>query len=82
MREALSTDPRDKLYAALGLCEAHARQAGDRAERRLLLVDYESSIQDVYSNLVRFIVLSTKRLSVSFHCLERSEYVQRSWTPD
>jgi hypothetical protein len=47
-----------------------------------LIIDYSKSVEDVYSSLVRLIVLTTKRLDVLSLCWQRSCHVERTWTLD
>lgn len=61
-RRLEATDPRDKLYAFLGM------SSEDVADEPLLQVDYNSSVADVYTNLAMFFF---QRLM----CLDALEFV-------
>jgi len=83
LRDQLATDPRDKVYAALGLAQVYGQSDHSRVYNSdVLIVDYTASIQSVYSSLVKSLVESTKRLNVLLACSGRSFYIDRSWTPD
>lgn len=81
MREA--TNPRDKLYAIVGLLEdLNERTSSKDFAYEELVIDYSANVQDVYSSIVRSMVLATKQLFILGACLRRSGLVTRSWTPD
>jgi Heterokaryon incompatibility protein (HET) len=83
LRHANATDPRDKVYAVLGLAESLSQNKGFRMyDVDSLIVDYSKPIQDIYSSLVKSLAISTKRLGVLLACCSRSHQVNRSWTPD
>lgn len=54
----------------------------DRLNFSELIVDYNRSVEDVYSSLVSFMVYATKSLNVLSLCYGRSSQVRRTWTPD
>jgi hypothetical protein len=83
LRDRFATDPRDKVYAALGLAQVYGQNDHSRVDNsNVLIVDYTASIQSVYSSLVKSLVESTKRLDVLLACSDRSFCIDRSWTPD
>lgn len=47
-----------------------------------LIVDYEATVEDVYSSLVRLLISSSKRLDILSLCFRRSSNVRRTWTFD
>jgi len=82
LRYANATDPRDKVYAALGLAESFNQNANSRIyDSDSLIVDYRRPIGEVYASLVKSLVTSTKRLDVLLACCSR-RYVKQTWTPD
>lgn len=95
IRQTKASDPRDKIYSILGLLEdssSSGRLVG--LDQDALIVDYNTSVQDVYSSLVQSIVLGTRRLGIlsacewrrkcetGRECENKNELVSRSWTPD
>jgi hypothetical protein len=61
-RRSLCTEPRDRVYAILGLLPAH--------ERVLFPVDYTTSVKEVFTNVVENILTATDRLDIiraTFH---------------
>jgi len=78
-RYAEATNPRDKVYAVYGLFEA---ETWSGYNPRAFVVDYSASVQDVFSNLAKALIASSRRLNVLLACGKRSELVTRSWTPD
>ncbi|KAH9224403.1 hypothetical protein DL95DRAFT_452172 [Leptodontidium sp. 2 PMI_412] len=83
IRQSTSTDPRDKVYATLGMLGFHHGPSGVPViQLGELIVDYDTPVQDVYSSVVAEIILQTKRLNVLLACSERGPLVNRTWTPD
>jgi hypothetical protein len=83
LRNTNVTDPRDKVYGALGLTESSGQSECPREyDVDALIVDYTKPVQDIYSSLVKSLVICTKRIDVLLACCDRSLHVQRSWTPD
>ncbi|TVY52582.1 Heterokaryon incompatibility protein 6 OR allele, partial [Lachnellula suecica] len=78
-RYAEATNSRDKVYAVYGLFEAEQWSGYDP---KAFLVDYNASVQDVFSSLVKTLVVSSKKLNVLMACGNRTSLVQRTWTPD
>ena len=78
-----SSDPRDKVYAVLGLLDDSNKEGQVPITRsKSLIIDYNATVEDVYSSLVRAIVESSERLGILSACTKRSELITRSWTPD
>jgi hypothetical protein len=83
LRPKLATDPRDKVYAALRLARSYWQNDLSSAyDLDFLIIDYNASIQNVYSSLVKSLVTSSKRPNVLLACGERTYSVSQSWTPD
>jgi hypothetical protein len=83
LRGTNATDPRDKVYGALGLTESFGQNECPRVyDVDAMIVDYTQPVQDIYSSLVKSLVICTKRIDVLLACCDRSHHVQRSWTPD
>lgn len=84
VREVASTDPRDKVYGTLGLLKSRPEASGvPGSHPDGLIIDYQATVQDVYSSVVAELILRTKRL----HLLllggeDRGPLVHRTWTPD
>ena len=69
------TDPRDKIFALLGLAEP--------TERSLFKADYNKSTAQVYIEFVKMVVETGKRLDVLAFCnMHRKTPGLPSWTPD
>jgi hypothetical protein len=83
IRARQATNPLDKIYSVLGLVQ-DLQGNGDSEDATLdaLIVDYRASVEDVYSSLVRAIVVKTKNLRILAACTTRGPLIQRSWTPD
>jgi hypothetical protein len=47
-----------------------------------LIIDYDASVEDIYSSLVRYMVPAMANLNNLSLCHQRSTHVKRSWTPD
>jgi hypothetical protein len=82
-RQAIATDPRDKIYSLLGLAEELFDGHIPDLSTSALIIDYRATVEDVYSSLVRAVVEATQRLDILGLC-SRSEHgrIQRTWTPD
>jgi hypothetical protein len=82
-RFAKSSDPRDKVYAFLGL--ADKRLAPFRTHPKALVPDYNLSVQDIYTETARLLLLSHGNLSLLSHVQDPS-LTQipdlPSWAPD
>jgi len=82
-RNRQATNPLDKIYSVLGLVLAlQGQEEPEDAAINALIVDYTASIEDVYSSLVRAIVVKTKSLHVLGACTRRGPLIQRTWIPD
>jgi hypothetical protein len=83
IRNRQATNSLDKIYSVLGLVLAlHGQEEPENAALDALIVDYRASIEDVYSSLVRAIVVKTKSLHVLGACTRRGPLIERTWTPD
>jgi hypothetical protein len=78
-----TSDPRDKIYSALGLFQKYF---GMRVLDPLpagLFVDYSAPIQAVFSTFMKWIVECTKKLHIFiFWSGPHSNHVKVSWCPD
>lgn len=82
-RFSKSTDPRDKVYAFLGL--ASSRMAPFRTNPTVLTPDYNMSVQEVYLETAKAILATCRNLSLLSHVEDAS--IRRttglpSWVPD
>lgn len=72
------SDPRDMVYAHLGLC--------DNAIQSTIPVDYDRSIADLYEHVARIHITSCRSLYILFHVEEIQPEHRRpglpSWVPD
>ncbi|EPE31911.1 hypothetical protein GLAREA_11993 [Glarea lozoyensis ATCC 20868] len=77
-----STNPRDKIYAILGLRRDGIKELSALAE--LLRVDYTKSEQQVYQDAARYIIESQQRLDICCGQPLTSKGVEDlpSWVPD
>lgn len=78
-----STDPRDKVYAFLGLSDQDKPPLKDPTT--LIRPDYSISVQEVYLKLTRAMLLSSKNLGVLCHVQDKSTTSISglpSWVPD
>jgi hypothetical protein len=82
-KNSIATDPRDRIYAIVGLAkELYNGELGD-FDPNILLFDYAASVEDVYSSFVKSVVTATKRIDIlGFGHQERKTNVRRTWTPD
>lgn len=73
-----ASNPRDKVYGILGL----ANESHQEAELEAIVPDYEKSVVEVYSELVKTLVLNTGRLDILRFCtrLRRMDGLP-SWAP-
>jgi hypothetical protein len=72
-RHSCCTDPRDKIYAQLGIASAE----------KPLSPDYDSSVYDVYTKFVQYVVMRTRNLDII--CNNQREvntFSLPSWVPD
>jgi hypothetical protein len=93
-RDQEATDPRDKIYALLGLFERsqlpsilaevdlwEGEKRAPNFEEGTLVVDYGRSVEDVYASVVCAVVRATGNLDVISACQGPSGF-GRSWVPD
>lgn len=82
-RFSKSSDPRDKIYAFLGL--ADRRMAPFRSQPNALTPNYNLSVQEVYTDAARVLLTSYRNLSLLSHVEDpSSRRVPNlpSWVPD
>ncbi|KAH4169655.1 hypothetical protein HBI70_136960 [Parastagonospora nodorum] len=82
-RFSKSSDPRDKVYAFLGL--ADRTKIPFRHHPSVLIPDYNRSVQDVYTETARVLLNSHKELSLLSHVEDHSSRRIEglpSWVPD
>ena len=82
-RYSKSTDPRDKVYAFLGL--ANSKMAPFHTNPTAITPDYKLSVQQVYMQTAKALLKSYGNLSVLSHVEDAS--IRRitglpSWVPD
>ncbi|KAI0505832.1 heterokaryon incompatibility protein-domain-containing protein [Xylaria bambusicola] len=77
-RKKLTADPRDKVFAVLGILPEHIR--------RRFPLDYNASIKEVYTNVVAFLLNQTRRVDVIceniYFPIHISNIKLPSWVPD
>jgi hypothetical protein len=80
----IAKDPRDKIYAFLGLAEEVFGGAPADFASKTLILNYSATVEDVYSSFVRAVVEATKRLDILGTCYREKEsgHVRRTWTTD
>jgi len=80
---ASATDPRDKIYAFLGLSEEMYDKPLNINFSKLI-IDYNSSVVDVYTSFVQAVVTRTKRLDILGCCMSKhgTNSGGKSWVPD
>jgi hypothetical protein len=80
----IATDPRDMIYAFLGLAEEIFGGAPADFASKTLILNYSATVEDVYSSFIRAVVEATKRLDILGTCYREKEsgYVRRTWTTD
>ncbi|KAE9369160.1 HET-domain-containing protein [Stipitochalara longipes BDJ] len=70
-----ASDPKDRIYALIGLSSA-------RNDSRFV-VDYSASVRQVYINVVRYILVSSKKLDIICSYMRgNNEFDLPSWVPD
>lgn len=93
-RDQKATDPRDKIYALLGLfeksqlpeklAEVDGWEGDNRPpnfDRTMLTADYRASVDDVYTAAVKAVVSATGCLDIICAC-QGPRGLRRTWTPD
>ncbi|KAL2065722.1 hypothetical protein VTL71DRAFT_3392 [Oculimacula yallundae] len=82
-RTSQSTDPRDRIYASIGLAEDLSQDLTTEFNYDHIIFNYAATTEDVYSSFVKAVVSTTKRLDILGLCnAEWSTIVSRTWTPD
>jgi hypothetical protein len=77
MRPRFASDPRDKVYALLGLHSNIPNQAAP------IIPQYDVDLNELYSQIVSYNIASTKNLEVLGHAMESNlEHQLPSWVPD
>ncbi|KAE8446243.1 hypothetical protein EG329_012329 [Mollisiaceae sp. DMI_Dod_QoI] len=79
IRGSSATDPRDKIYSALGLAGQDGRSGYDPS---LLIIDYAVDVPSIFSSLVESVVSASKDLTVLSACGAKSELTNSTWVPD
>jgi hypothetical protein len=82
-RFSASTDPRDKIYAFLGL--ADKRMSPFRTQPNALKPDYNMSVEKVYTETARVLLTASGSLSLLSHVQDHSQTRVPnlpSWVPD
>lgn len=75
-----ATEPRDKVFAILGFLDTSEE---DRRFKFPVQLDYEISVEDVYSNIVKGLISVTSRLEILRSCsVTNGPLISRTWTPD
>ncbi|KAH7087852.1 heterokaryon incompatibility protein-domain-containing protein [Paraphoma chrysanthemicola] len=81
MRPRLATNPRDKVFAIMGLLRGDRRDLG-------IVPDYTASVSDVYCTTATAIIRGTDSLDILSHCVDENEDEEDeelclpSWIPD
>jgi hypothetical protein len=82
-RNILATDPKDRIYAFVGLAKELFDGGPADFLSTALIINYSATVEDVYSSFVRGIVKATNRLDILGACYrEQKGFVRRTWTPD
>lgn len=82
-RDKLATDPRDKVYAFIGLADTKTSVCGSPATT--ICPDYELPVQDVYTRLMAQLLLAHRDLHMLSHVQDPSLTKLEglpSWVPD
>jgi hypothetical protein len=74
--ESLCSNPRDKVYALLGISLPYHGIELD--------ISYSVSVSQVYSNVAQYIICGSKRLDILLFCnrFRSDQYTLPSWIPD
>jgi hypothetical protein len=76
-------DPRDKVFSVLGLLEGMNDEPNFGGYGLpALKIDYSDTVMDVFSSVVKAVVLTTGKLDILGAANQRGPYVTRTWTPD
>ncbi|KAK5652674.1 hypothetical protein OQA88_10268 [Cercophora sp. LCS_1] len=84
-RPCQATDPRDKIYAALGVAKAGLPYAMIKAQLDKIVPDYRASVASVYTDAVRIMLASAGNLRILSHVQDKSHSKTPnlpSWVPD
>jgi hypothetical protein len=82
-RSTTATDPRDKVYAILGLVNSLCEHTGHLSyDSRKLIIDYKTSVEEVYESVVKTVVLQTGCLEILWSCGPTTSLIRKSWVPD
>lgn len=82
-RDKLATDPRDKVYAFIGLADTKTEVCGSPASS--IRADYELPVQDVYTRVMAQLLLANRDLHLLSHVQDQSLTKLEglpSWVPD
>ncbi|KAG8162242.1 hypothetical protein KVR01_008007 [Diaporthe batatas] len=82
-RDKLATDPRDKVYAFIGLADTKTEVCGSPASS--IRPDYELPVQDVYTRVMAQLLLANRDLHLLSHVQDPSLTKLEglpSWVPD
>lgn len=74
-----STDPRDKVFALLGL------QTGDSEGERYYIPDYSKSVHEVFREITQWVITQSQSLAMLYmvhDCTHRHTSLLPSWVPD
>jgi hypothetical protein len=79
LRNRNSSDPRDKIFAALGMINGHGNEIG-------ILPDYQSPVEDIYTRTAASILIAAENLDILGVCSTNqhgnSTLGLSSWVPD
>jgi hypothetical protein len=81
LRPRLASDPRDKVYALVGISDLH----GESSEGRTLTIDYSQSVAEVYTQVTHAIIKhdATSDTNVIWSARQRNNHPGwPSWVPD
>ena len=94
-RGCLASNLRDKIYAFIGLwidapatSEKIGGEAEDQTYRPAPLVDYSSSVEEVYTRFAHWILDNTQSLQLLHHCqpvfssISMTKTMRPTWVPD
>ncbi|KAJ4413571.1 hypothetical protein N0V82_008467 [Gnomoniopsis sp. IMI 355080] len=77
-REKMCSDPKDKVFSVLGILHRDIRED--------FTVDYRSSVKDIYTDVVDYLLTTTERLDVICESIHFPVYINSfnlpTWVPD
>jgi len=83
IRQADLSEPREKIFAILGIMDYLNKRFKHLAyNAETLIIDYTSTVEDIYSSVVKAVVEGTSQLDILCSCSLSSSHVKRTWTPD